>query len=58
MPELPELEVLRENLNQLIGGKRIEDFRIIKPYIQKTLLPDDLVGQKSPVSNAGASTSR
>jgi formamidopyrimidine-DNA glycosylase len=46
MPELPELEVLRENLNQLIGGKRIEDFRIIKPYIQKTLLPDDLIGQR------------
>ena len=46
MPEIPELEVLRENLNQLIGGKSIEDFRIIKPYISKTLLPDDLTGQK------------
>lgn len=46
MPELPELEVLKENLERLIGGKRIADLRIIKPYIQKTLLPDDLVGQK------------
>ncbi len=46
MPELPELEVLKENLNQLIVGKRIADLRIIKPYIQKTLLPDDLIGQR------------
>lgn len=46
MPEIPELEVLKENLQRLIGGKRIADLRIIKPYIQKTILPDDLVGQK------------
>jgi len=46
MPEMPELEVLRENLKRLIVGKSIEDFRIIKPYIQKTLLPDDLIGQR------------
>ncbi|MBA7603945.1 Formamidopyrimidine-DNA glycosylase [subsurface metagenome] len=46
MPEMPELEVLRENIERLIVGKSIEDFRIIKPYIQKTLLPDDLIGQR------------
>lgn len=46
MPELPELEVLRDNLEKLIKGKTLTGLRIIKPYIQKTAVPGDLVGQK------------
>lgn len=45
MPEIPELEVLRENLGTLILGKRLKGIRILKPYIQKTLVPDDIAGQ-------------
>lgn len=37
MPELPELEVLKENLAPKISGKRIEKVKILKPYLLKTL---------------------
>ena len=46
VPEIPELEVLRENLGRLIGGKILKELRIIKPYIQKTTVPGDLIGQR------------
>jgi len=46
MPELPELEVLRENLGKRITGCVIKKFVILKPYVQKTLLPDKLTPQK------------
>ncbi len=35
MPELPELEVLRENLISQIRGKKIKKIQILKPYILK-----------------------
>lgn len=35
MPELPELEVLRENLISQIKGKKIKKLQILKPYILK-----------------------
>jgi len=35
MPELPELEVLKENLVSQIKGKKIEGLQILKPYILK-----------------------
>lgn len=47
MPELPELTVLRENLESLIKGKALTEFSVLKPYIQKTTVPEDLVGQKT-----------
>ena len=48
MPELPALEVLKENLATKITGKKITAFRIIKPYILRTFAPppDKLVGDQ------------
>ncbi len=46
MPEIPELEVLRENLSSAILNKSVAAIRILKPYIQKTLVPDDVTGQR------------
>lgn len=45
MPELPELEVMKDNLDRLIKGRRLEALQILKPYIQKTPLPEGLPGQ-------------
>jgi formamidopyrimidine-DNA glycosylase len=48
MPELPELEVLKENLASKILGKKIEKVKIFKPYLLKTLArPEkDLIADK------------
>lgn len=35
MPELPELEVLKENLLSQIKGKKIQEIHILKPYVLK-----------------------
>jgi len=45
MPELPELEVLKEHLISKLTGKRIERFRLLKPYILKTVFDSDLSGE-------------
>ncbi|UCC12251.1 MAG: Fpg/Nei family DNA glycosylase [candidate division WOR-3 bacterium] len=42
MPELPELEVIKEHLLSELTGKRIDRFRILKPYALKNLFDDDL----------------
>ncbi len=46
MPELPELEVLKENLLSELTGKRIERFIILKPYVLKNLFDGDLSGEQ------------
>lgn len=46
VPELPELELLKVNLERMIAGKCLEELRILKPYIQKTVLSQGLAGQK------------
>lgn len=45
MPELPELEVLKEHLISELTGKRIERFRLLKPYILKNVFDGDLHGE-------------
>lgn len=42
MPELPELECLRKQLKPLIIGKRIREFKILKPYVLRSCLSSDL----------------
>jgi formamidopyrimidine-DNA glycosylase len=46
MPELPELEVMRENLQAKIKGKRIRKITIVKPYILKNYLDECLEGER------------
>jgi formamidopyrimidine-DNA glycosylase len=46
VPEIPELEVLKENLGRLIKGKVLKELRIIKPYVQRTTVPGGLIGQR------------
>jgi formamidopyrimidine-DNA glycosylase len=46
LPEIPELTILRDNLARFIKGKTLTEFRILKPYVQKTTVPDNLTGQR------------
>ena len=45
MPELPELEVLKEYLSPLIRNKTILNFIVLKPYVLKHYFQGDLAGQ-------------
>lgn len=45
MPELPELEVLRERTSAEIQGKKIEYLQVLKPYVLRELFGGDLAGQ-------------
>ncbi len=42
MPELPEVEVLRCNLEPLLVGKRISDFQVLKPRVVRPESPQQL----------------
>jgi formamidopyrimidine-DNA glycosylase len=42
VPELPELEVIKQRLEPLIVGKRIKELKILKPYVLKNYCSDDL----------------
>ena len=45
MPELPELEVLKEKLGFQIKDKVILDLIVLKPYVLKNYFQDDIAGQ-------------
>jgi formamidopyrimidine-DNA glycosylase len=45
MPELPELEVIREQLTHAVQGKTIAQFKVIKPYIAKNYFEGNLKGE-------------
>ncbi len=45
MPELPELEVIKDELKPLVIEKRIREFKILKPYVLKTYFPGALEGE-------------
>lgn len=42
MPELPELEVIKNSLCRQITGKTVRAFTIIKPYVLKNYFKDDI----------------
>ncbi len=46
MPELPELEVIRQRLRQHFVHKVIRDFKILKPYVLKNYFRGDLSGEE------------
>jgi DNA-formamidopyrimidine glycosylase len=46
MPELPELEVIKERFNPLVVGKIVQRFKILKPYVLKSYLSDNLQGEQ------------
>lgn len=46
MPELPELEVLKQNLASQIKGKKIESLHVLKPYVLKNYFTGDLHAEK------------
>ena len=45
MPELPELEVIKENLLVQIKGKKISSLRILKPYVLKDFFKGNLANE-------------
>jgi formamidopyrimidine-DNA glycosylase len=46
MPELPELEVLKQRLRQIVVGKTIKETKILKPYVVKNYFSGDLSEEK------------
>ncbi len=48
MPELPEIEVVKKRLKNILCGEMVKDVKLIKPYILKTFKPNyiKLVGKK------------
>jgi formamidopyrimidine-DNA glycosylase len=45
MPELPELEVIKQRIKPLVVGKGVKELRILKPYILKSYFNGDLSGE-------------
>ena len=43
MPELPDLEVVREYLHDCLQGQRIEVVELLRPIVVRNLIADDLV---------------
>jgi formamidopyrimidine-DNA glycosylase len=44
MPELPELEVIKQKLRSKIKGKQIQHIKILKPYVLRNVFGGDLSG--------------
>ncbi len=45
MPELPELELMKEDLLARIKGKQISSLRVLKPYVLKDPITGDLANE-------------
>ncbi|HUW94821.1 MAG TPA: DNA-formamidopyrimidine glycosylase family protein [Anaerolineae bacterium] len=43
MPEIPDLEVIREYLEAVLPGQRIESAEVLRPLVVRNLLADDFV---------------
>ena len=43
MPEIPDLEVIREYLEGVLTGQRIETSEVLRPLVVRSLLSDDFV---------------
>ena len=41
MPEIPDLEVIKEYLEGVLPGQRIEAVEVLRPLVVRTLVPDD-----------------
>ncbi|MGB9300296.1 MAG: DNA-formamidopyrimidine glycosylase family protein, partial [Anaerolineae bacterium] len=42
MPEIPDLEVIKEYLEGVLPGQRIESVEVLRPLVVRTLVSDDL----------------
>jgi formamidopyrimidine-DNA glycosylase len=41
MPELPDLEVVKERLQEVLPGQRIEEAEVLRPLVVRCLVPGD-----------------
>jgi len=46
MPELPELEVIRQRLTPLVVGKGIKEFKILKWYVLRSYFDGSMCGER------------
>jgi formamidopyrimidine-DNA glycosylase len=46
MPELPELEVIKFRLKASLLGKKVNKFKVLKPYVLKNYFAGDLSGEQ------------
>ena len=44
MPEIPDLEVIKEYLEDVLPGERIEAVEVLRPLVVRTLFPGDFTG--------------
>ena len=44
MPEAPDLQIIKEFLNQRLVGQAVEQARVIRPIVLRSLASDDFVG--------------
>jgi formamidopyrimidine-DNA glycosylase len=43
MPELPDLEVIKEYLHRVLPGKRVQAVEVLRPIVVRNLISDDFV---------------
>lgn len=46
MPELPELEVIKQRLKPLVVGNSIKEFKILKPYVLRSYFDGSMCGER------------
>ncbi len=44
MPELPDLEVIKDYLQGVLPGERVEDVEVLRPLVVRNLISDDFAG--------------
>lgn len=53
MPELPEVETIKEDLRALVVGSRIEEARVLEPALVEEVAPEEFVRRLTDVAIVG-----
>ena len=54
MPELPEVETIKEDLRKLVVGSRIEEARVLDPALVEGVAPEELARRLAGTTITGA----
>ena len=53
MPELPEVETIKEDLRELVVGSKIEEARVLDPALIEGVAPEEFVGRLTDTTITG-----
>jgi formamidopyrimidine-DNA glycosylase len=53
MPELPEVETIKEDLRELVVGSKIEEARVLDPALVEGVAPEEFVGRLTDTTITG-----